>query len=454
MVVTKQSLLLVYTRGGAPLEFALPSMARVAQVHVLPVTNLPEHTGALWEQHVTTILAAPDPGEDLTESIVQAAKSVDADAVTTLSEFALLGVAVAAQRLGLKGPGPNVALARDKRQMRAAWERAGVPSPRFRQVRTRVEYEQALDELTLPVLLKAAWGAGSVAQTIVSTKDSAQRAWSEATAALEAADAAGFHELTAAATTRDLLVEEVIQGTTEGWFPEGSGYGDYLSVEGIVDQGTYHPLCITTRIPTIPPFTELSNLAPADMPVGLQRRIEAVARQAVDALRLQTCGTHTEMKLCANGEVKMIETAARLGGVNVARQLEAVFGLNPIEMLVRALLGQRVEYPPAMLTEGNGASGSLSIIATDAHGTPWTRTGVVWDATTVQWDGLISEGTTIEAVPGLTIPDGTPMPTYGTANGARDYAGLFYLRATSAAVLVKDSYAVLNGLEHAIGGQE
>jgi biotin carboxylase len=258
-------------------------------------------------------------------------------------------------------------------------------------------------------------------------------------------------ELQQAGAEHDFLVEEIIPGSIRGWWDADSGYGDYLSVEGIVADGVYHPLCITSRIPTIPPFTELSNLAPCALPQDLQRKVESVARAAVDALGLETCGTHTEIKLMVDGGLSVLESAARLGGVMVAPEIEHVFGYEPIGMLIDSLLGLPVKFPERMLTDldAKGAAGSLSLIATDDAGNPWAEE-LTWDEDLVDWSGILSPGTRIEAVPGLSITKGTPMPRYDSSSGALGYGGIFFLRTTGADTLVRDSHAVLNNLEAAL----
>src|SRR4051794_34945022 len=86
-------LVLVYLRGGAPLEFALPSMARVAELHVLAFSPLPQHTRHLWEHCVASIRSAEDFGcSGPIDAIVDTCRAVRADAVATLSEYALLAV--------------------------------------------------------------------------------------------------------------------------------------------------------------------------------------------------------------------------------------------------------------------------------------------------------------------------------------------------------------------------
>jgi biotin carboxylase len=445
-------ILFVYARGGPPLEHALPRIAACGELHVLALKQLPVAAEAVWRPVCASIEEAwqtPRTGHQLVELIVEHATRISADAVLTLSEFAVVAVARSCQRLGLRGAGEGVLRARDKRLMRLTWERAGVPIPRFRPVSNRAELQAAVQELTPPVLLKAAWSAGSIGQIIVNRPEDVPAAWQEATTAMAAARELGFSELHEhEAGIADFLAEEIVRGSTESWY-EAPGYGDYLSVEGIVARGKYHPVCITARIPTIAPFTELSNNAPCVLAEPLQRRIEATARAAVDALGLDTCGTHTEIKLAANNQLFVIESAARFGGVMVTREVEVVFGLDLIQMLVRELLGEHVEYPHEMLVSGRGAAASLAVISTRSDGSPWTRLPI-FDSQKVDWPALVSPPTTVEVVKGLTITDGTRMPGYDRSGGARNWAGILFLHTADPNILLRDCYSILDNLEHAL----
>jgi biotin carboxylase len=456
--MSQSRVMLVYARGGTPLEYAFPRIAARAELYVLALQRLPAHTEALWSPHCTEIIPAWErslTSENLVNTIVSEAKRVGADALYTLSEFVVLAVADAAGQLGLRGAGPHADRARDKRLMRKTWEQAGVPGPRFRPVSSVADIHAAYRELTPPLLLKAAWGAGAIGQRVIDDPTQIDAVWQAARTAVADAYRAGYGE-TKPGTDDQFLVEEVIRSGIQSWWEEDSGYGDYLSVEGIVAEGIYHPLCITSRIPTIPPFTELSNLAPCVLPEDAQRRIEQVARNAVDALQLDTCGTHTELKLLPSGDVSVLESAARLGGVMVAPEIEHCFGYDPIGMLADALLGRPVRFPEWMLTDrdAKAAAGSLSLIATDAAGNPWSQ-DLIWDESRVNWHEIVSPQTRIEAVPGLSIPAGTPMPRYDLSAGVLGYGGIFFLRASDAATLVRDCHSVLNNLEAALArGQQ
>lgn len=441
-------ILYLYVKGGPPAEHSFPRIAAKGELHVLALMPVPEAA----QQFCTGIVDAQDAprGEELVEFVAQHAKAVGADAILSLSEFAVLLVAHVADRLGLAGAGPNLVRARDKRLMRETWQQAGVPVPRFRRVESEVDLRTALSELTPPVLLKPAWGAGSVAQLILHAHTDVREAWAEVAEALELGSRVGMNELHAQDTDGDLLVEEIFRGTTEGWYPasdiNGAGHGDYVSVEGIVANGVYHPLCLTARLPAIPPFTEVASTAPCTLPDHLQRRIEEVSRDAVNALQLGTCGTHTEVELGANGTLTLIETGARFGGVMITREIEEVFGIDPIGMLVDELLGHEVCYPAQMLTTAGRAAASVAVIPTNAAGEPWT-TQPLWRPDDVDWSTIVTPGTRLEEVPAFSMPKNHPVPVYDPSGGSRNWLGLFVVTAPDAHQLHRDCHAILNGLE-------
>ena len=456
--MSPKRILYVYVRGGAPLGYAFPRIAACGELHVLELAPLPTVNEEAWRPCITSVIPLEGErpeGDALVDLIVEQAERIAADAVFTLSEWILTAVADAAERLGMRGVGTQSPNSRDKRRMREIWEAAGIPVPAFRRVATEEQLRAAFHELQPPMLLKSAWGSGSIGQLVIEREDEIPSVLAEARQTVNASFDRSFMELHHTEVVGDFLVEEIIQGSTEGWFDRDSGYGDYLSVEGIVSGGVYYPLCITSRLPTIPPFTELANMAPAGMAEPLQRRIEEASRKIVDALGISYAGTHTELKLTKDGVVVPLEAAARPGGVMVTKEVETVYGLDIIGMCVRDLLGEPIELPERMLTDAdaNGAAGSLSVIATDSGGTPW-RHHPVWDPRNIDWSGILSPGTTIEASPGLGLPFGSPMPPYRLSGGGSNYAGIWFLRAKDAPTLLRDSYSVLDNLERALTAAE
>ena len=444
-----RSILYVLTPGGPPLDVALPRICRRGDVHALLCGPRSDRDVRLLRDDCRSVRST-SPDDPMPDAIVLAAREVAADAVVTMNEWAVTAVADACAVLGLRSSGPRTRASRNKVEMRRTWRDAGVPVPAFFPVQSLEDLQRAARQLPTPFLLKPAWAASSVGQAIVSAGTDLEATWSAVRDVLARTDRAGVRDLLPDGRGPRCIAEEIIDSTTESWY-DTEGFGDYLSVEGIVAGGRYHPVCVTSRLPTVPPFVEVTNQTPTVLSVEKQRRIEAMARAAVDALGLDCCGTHTEIKLQSGGRLCLLENAARLGGVMIAREVEEVFGVDLIDQLVRVLLGDEHQLPERMLTSesANGAAANLSLLAVDSRGTPW-KSLPAFRPDLVDWTTLTSPGTTVEIVPGLSQPIGAPMPQYTTTGGHMNYAGTLYLRSPDALTLRADSVRILDGMEAAL----
>ncbi|MFE3661217.1 acetyl-CoA carboxylase biotin carboxylase subunit family protein [Streptomyces sp. NPDC059165] len=439
--------LYVHAKGGPPLGHALTRVAARSAVHLLALSELPASVAADAAGLCVSVAApGPEQWEDLVELIARRAREVGADAVVTFSEYAVVAVAEAARLLGLAGAGAAAALARDKRSMRDVWERHGVPQPRFRAVASLADLEAAAAELSFPLLLKAAWSAGSTAHQIIRSRSEVEPAWDRSRAVMAESAQLGYAELHVSGAGLDFIVEEIVTGCAEEWF-DGSGWGDYVSVEGVVADGLFRPVCLSGRMPTVAPFTERAGITPAALGAGAQERVVELARRAVEALGLEDCGTHTEIKLGSDGRMWVIETAARFGGAMTVPQIEEVFGVDLVGMFTDQLLHRPVEWPAHTLRpdEAKGAAGSLVVLAVDGDGEPWVRRHV-WDSRTVLRSAPLSAGSTLSVVTESSLSDGTTVPVYDPAGGANTMAALCLLSADDPQTVVHDFTSLVNAL--------
>lgn len=200
-------------------------------------------------------------------------------------------------------------------------------------------------------------------------------------------------------------------------------------------------------MPTVAPFTERAGITPAAVGGEAQRSIVDLARRAVDALGLENCGTHTEIKLGGEGRMWVIETAARFGGAMTVPQIEEVFGLDLVGMFTDQLLGDSPVWPVRALTpeDATGAAGSLVVLAVQGDGTPWARRHR-WDASAVVRSAPVSAGSTLSVVRESSLPDGAPVPVYEPAAGANTMAGLCLLSADRPQSVVRDFTALVDAL--------
>lgn len=439
--------LYVHAKGGPPLGHALTRVAARSAVHLLALSELPV-TVAADAAGLCASVVTPGPAQrgDLVELITRHAREVGADAVVTFSEYAVVAVAEAARRLGLAGAGAASALARDKRSMRDVWDRHAISQPRFRAVASLDDLHAAAGELSFPLLLKAAWSAGSTAHQIIRTPEEVEPAWDRSRAVMAESAQLGYAELHVTGAGADFIVEEIVTGCAEEWFDD-PGWGDYVSVEGVVADGVFRPVCLSGRMPTVAPFTERAGITPAALATGAQERVVDLARRAVEALGLENCGTHTEIKLGSDGRMWVIETAARFGGAMTVPQIEEVFGLDLVGMFTDQLLGRPVAWPAHTLRpdEAKGAAGSLVVLAVDGDGEPWTGRHV-WDSPTVVRSAPLSTGSRLSVVTESSVPDGTAVPVYDPAAGANTMAALCLLSADDPQTVVRDFAALVDAL--------
>lgn len=439
--------LLVHAKGGPPLGHVLSRTAARAEVHLLALSALPPAVaGSARSLCASVVTPTETHRSDLVSLIVSRAADVGADAVLTFSEYAVVAVAEACEALGLAGAGGAAALARDKRLMRRTWRQHGLPQPEFRAVATEADLRDATRSLPLPLLLKAAWSAGSTAHQIIRSPHEASGAWRRSREVMAESAQLGYAELHVAEADADFVVEQIVTGTAAEWF-DGPGWGDYVSVEGVVADGTFHPVCVSGRMPTVEPFTERAGITPAPLSQDAQDRVVALAREAVDALGLRDCGTHTEIKLGADGGMWLIETAARFGGAMTVPQIEDVFGLDLVGMLVDHLLGRTVEWPGRALTpaQAHGAAGSLVVLAVDGDGRAW-RERRAWDFPVVAADVPLSRGSELSVVAESSLADGSAVPVYDPAAGANTMAALCLLSASDARTVVRDFETLVDAL--------
>ena len=441
-----KKILWVVGAGGPPFEYALPRLAARADVYAFVATDVSPLQRSLLAQWCvdTTDLDGTDDG-DICQALVAAGRRYGVDGIVTFSEFGVIAVADACAVLGLPGPGPNAQLARDKWLMRKRWDETGLPVPRFAKVENLRDLETATQSLTLPILLKASGRGGGIGQQVIDSKTSLPQALSHAETALTQAADHGIVEYSGNLDTAHWVAEEIIDSTIDSWYDDPR-YGDFLSVEGVVARGTYHPICATGRLPTLPPFAEMGAVSPCVLREELQRKIEELSRAAVDALGLDTCGTHTEIKLMADEGMCLLETAARPGGSTATTLAEYVFGVDLLGLQTAEALGEPQSYPEQMLVTGEGAAASVYLFAADTRGRPWSSP-VRFDWRQIDWSGLVSPASRVEIIPSQMVPEGTVVSPYRPGSGALNYCGSVIVRSPDPGTLIADSYRLIDTLE-------
>lgn len=217
--------------------------------------------------------------------------------IVTFSERQLLFTAEVARAAGFRFLSMEAALnCRDKLRQRHTLAAAGVDVVRTRTVRTPHELVDALPETGLPAVLKPRFGMGSIDTVRI---DSVRQGHDWLRDRLESTG-----EVT------EFVVEELLRGDPR---QAGDGWGDYVSVESIVEDSVVRHVAVTGKFPLTEPFRETGMVVPSSLGPHLEEQVRSVTGQAVRALGIDTGVTHTELKLTSTGP-RVIEVNARLGG--------------------------------------------------------------------------------------------------------------------------------------------
>lgn len=203
-------------------------------------------------------------------------------------------------------------IATDKYEMRKALRAAGVPCPGFLTV-TEPPEKKDLAGLVYPLIVKPTDRSGS--RGIFKVSDD-----SELRAAVPKSVESSFRH--------SAIIEEFIEG-------------EEFSCEGISFAGNHHLLALTTKYTTgAPHFIETGHREPAEIPEELRKKAEGEIRRALDALHIAYGASHAEFKLTPEGEIRIIEIGARMGGDCIGSDLVYLStGMDYTGMVIDTALG-------------------------------------------------------------------------------------------------------------------
>lgn len=228
------------------------------------------------------------------EQICEICRDVNIDGIISFSlESALPTVNFVARELNL--PGNSIECEKfmsDKLTMRDELQKCGISVPQYHMV----EDPDSLNELKIkfPVIVKPVDSGGSRGVTKVEDQKNLRNAFDRAV---------GFSK------TKRVLVEQYVGGRE-------------FSVEYLSDNGKHYFLAITAKVTTGSPyFVELEHHQPADISEEIILKIKDLTEKTLDALKINSSASHTEIKLENNGDLYIIEIGGRMGGDMITSDL-------------------------------------------------------------------------------------------------------------------------------------
>ena len=118
--------------------------------------------------------------------------------------------------------------------------------------------------------------------------------------------------------------------------------GNEYSCECITQNGKHHFLAITKKFTTgAPHFIEIGHMEPSDLDEATANKVKGHIFQALDALHVQCGASHSEFKITPEGDVRLIEIGARMGGDCIGSDLvQLSTGYDFAKMTLQAALGE------------------------------------------------------------------------------------------------------------------
>ncbi|MEA5003001.1 MAG: ATP-grasp domain-containing protein [Christensenella sp.] len=234
--------------------------------------------------------------------------------VTVASDLATVTVNYVALKLGLAANSEACTLrTTNKFEMRRALKRAGLVTPRFCLLD---EQDKRLKKgMQYPVIVKPTDRSGS--RGIMKVEHAQELAG--------AADCAIEYSF-----EKKAIAEEFIEG-------------EEYSCESISFEGKHTCLALTKKYTTgAPHYIETGHVQPAGFTRHESEAIKTEIVRTLDALDISTGASHADFRIPADGEVRIIEVGARMGGDCIGSHLVSLStGYDFLRMVIDAACGKK-----------------------------------------------------------------------------------------------------------------
>ena len=304
------------------------------------------------------------------KAVLAAAREFHVDGIATCClDTGVRALGYACEKLGLVGLSERAAVcSADKWSMKNAFMAAGVNTARFRKVTDRDSLARALEELTLPVILKAVDLQGSKGIYICPTAE----------------DAFGNFGKVMAATRQDhCIAEEYIVGTELG--AQAFVYrGEVLFVLPHGDN-TYMS---GTAVP-------IGHYVPIDAPAAVIAAAEEQVRLAIAAIGLDNCAVNVDL-IEKDGKVYVIELTGRAGATCLPELVSIYYGLNYYEMIAAMAAGDDPQALFDRRQDGHVANASRMLLSEKSGTVKRITDNVVRDGSVYDLSVIVKPGDRVE----------------------------------------------------------
>lgn len=249
--------------------------------------------------------------------ILEKCREIGIDGIATIaSDTAIVTVNYVASKLKLvSNPDEYSAITTNKYLMRKCFAENDIPSPKFALVDDSDSYN--IKGFKFPLIIKPTDRSGSrgVEKVLdpVLLDDAINRARKES-------------------FEHKAIIEEFVTGRE-------------ISVESISYNGVHHILQITDKVTTGSPyFVELEHHQPSMLGSIIQNQVKEIVTKALTSLHIIFGASHSELKITEDGDIKIIEIGARMGGDFIGSDLVYLStGYDFLKGVIEVALGSFTE---------------------------------------------------------------------------------------------------------------
>lgn len=251
------------------------------------------------------------------EEILEVCQRVGINGITTIAaDLPVATINYVASNMGLiSNPYQYSDITTNKYLMRQCFAENEIPSPRFALVKPERPY--SIKGFEFPLIVKPTDRSGS--KGVEKVFDPIQL-----DIALKRAQDVSFR--------KEAIIEEFVTGCE-------------ISVESISFEGKHYILQITDKVTTGSPyFVELEHHQPSSLPEEAQNKVKKIVLRALDSLKIKCGASHSELKITENGDIKVIEIGARMGGDFIGSDLvQLSTGYDFLQGVVEVAMGTFTE---------------------------------------------------------------------------------------------------------------
>ena len=251
------------------------------------------------------------------EEILKECMRIGIDGITSIaSDVAVLTVNYVASRMGLiSNPDEYSEITTNKYLMRECFTMNNIPSPRYTIASKDDAYN--IKGFNFPLIVKPTDRSGS--RGVEKVLDPVQLGKAISRAQKDSFNGAA-------------IIEEYVTGYE-------------ISVESISYEGRHYILQITDKVTTgAPYFVELEHHQPSALSPLVQEQVKDIVLRALDALHVRYGASHSELKITEDGDIRVIEIGARMGGDFIGSTLVRLStGYDFLEGVIKVAMGEFVE---------------------------------------------------------------------------------------------------------------